>query len=62
MEPTWQKRQRKAQKHLEKELRARNEEEGTDVDPVRENGSKQTTVETFNQWPMFRKERKGQSR
>ena len=54
MEPTRQAEQRKTQKHLEKEHRARSE--GTDLETAGEDGARQTGVESIHQWPMFRKE------
>ena len=54
MEPTRQAEQRKTQKHLEKEHRARSE--GTDVETAGEDGARQAGVESIHQWPMFRKE------
>ena len=59
MEPTRQTEQKEAQKHMEKEHRARCEKQGTDVETDGEDGTRQTGVETIYQWPMFRKEYKG---
>ncbi len=48
-EPTRQTRKRKTQKHLEKEHKARVQDEGTDVKTAGEDDPRQTRVETSRQ-------------